>query len=1472
MVRTRKLKRRVALSITLKRVCRVCFSFYLFTSIIPPSSSQTVAQTAGDREPQSFVRLEHSTHVLTNLATDAGRVEPSKAIDRMLLMLSPSAQKQAELDKLLEEQQNPASANYHRWLSPGEYGARFGAAPDDLERVHAWLESNGFRVGNVAKSSRWIEFSGSSSQVETAFHTELHYYRVAGKQYLANATDISVPESIAKISKGLVSLNNFPKRPPTQLFHGIGGITEQGQKVQLTPNLTAAGTTNTYFVAPGDFAAIYNTKPLLAGGTDGTGIVIAVTSQSQIELTDVQQFRKIFGLKLNDPNILVTGPDPGITTPTDQQEATLDVEWAGATAPGATIDLVIAGSTNSTNGVDLAAAYVIDNQIAPILTYTYGICEQQLSSSGNAFYNTLWQQAAAEGITVLVATGDNGSAACDFSGISATSGKAVNGAASTPFNLAVGGTQFGDTGNETTYWSATNSANYTSALGYIPEAAWNESCDLIPPFTATNCFFSSDNYITLAGGGGVSTIYAKPEWQTGSGVPADSFRDIPDVSLAAASGHDDIVYCNSLKSLPCEINSQNQVLGLSLVGGTSASTPAMAGILALVEQKNGAFQGQVNYTLYKLAQNSGASCDSSKQSNPTAQNACIFYDVTSGNNAVPCAGGSPDCSSTQNGVDGFLNGQTAGPGYDLATGLGSVNATNLANNWNTVTFLGSQTQLLVANTSFVHGTAVSVSGTVSAISGTGKPTGSVVLRTSSSQNTDVLAITNGVFTDSSVQDLPGGQYTLVGHYGGDATYAPSDSNGVTLTVTPENSATALTATGLVGNSTPYGLPVQLLIQVQGLSGAGNATGTVTLKDGSGTIGTYSLAADGSAFINTGSGAPYSFSVGSHSLVASYTGDSSFNASTSSTLTFTVGKSSPILIFGLNQYDITTTQPVIAHVNVDGFGTALATGTVQFTVDGAAYGSKVTLQPGGLFETTAQASLLITGLSAGTHVMGADYDGSADPNYLSRSFTDPVNPLTVTAATGTATTTALPNPRTLPVNIGDNAIFTVTVSPSNATGTVTLWDAVGPRSSPTTIVGGTTTIQIPWTQGGNFTAYVLYSGDSTHAASSSLSVTFSVNAGTPVASLSAPAQVSSAQQTSLIGSVAGVPNTAILPYPTGVVEFWDSLNGGAMQLLTTHTLTAGPGHIGTYGLRTKLSAGTHVLKLHYDGDNNWKAVDSSTVTVTATASPDFALSVAPDPVSFTAGSTGTATVTVTPSGGLTGNVALSCPSGASSPIAGYACTFTPSGGVNIADANAGTATLSLTPTVSTTAALYPVSFQGPGPSAWRISFAAILLLLGGVALGWSGPRARRQIAFACGCLLSIAGLVTGCGGGGGGGGGGNPVPSTTTLTSSNLHSIAGTTVTFNVQITATSTPGGSVQLLDNGQPYSSGTVSSGVAIFQTATLAVGIHVLTAQYTGDANTKASSSAPITQIIVGSVPFAVTGTAASGTHTTTFTVSLN
>ena len=1388
---------------------------------------------------------------------------------RMLLVLSSSPAQEVELKKVLDDQQNHRSSNYHRWLTAEEFGSRFGVADSDLQNVLVWLQSSGFSVDRIAGSKRWVEFSGTSAQVENAFQTVMKYYRLDGKTYLANSTDLSIPAELAGVTKGPVSLNNFGRRAPLHVFEGFAGRDARGHKTTLTPNLTASGSTDTYYMAPGDFATIYSTKALLSSGIDGTGVSIAVTAQSDIELTDAQQFRQIFGLKSNDPNFLVSGPDPGIADESDSDEALLDVEWAGAVAPGATINLVVAGSTDTTSGVDLAAIYAIDNEVAPIVTYTYGSCEKNLGSSGNAFYNALWEQAAAEGITVVVASGDDGAAGCDSanSGAVAVNGLAVNGAASTPYNVAVGGTQFNDGAQPSTYWSPTNSSDYSSAIGYIPEATWNESCDPAQPASSTNCVLGTGNISLLASAGGASTVYSKPSWQTGPGVPADGARDLPDVALAAATGHDEAVYCTSLAGTPCQINSQQEVVGLTLVGGTSVSTPSLAGILALIEQKNGLLQGQIDYVLYRLAQGTGNSCNSSTQTNPTAQTSCIFYDITSGNNEVPCAGGSPNCSSTQSGTDGFTTGQLAGAGYDLATGLGSLNAANLAAAWNTFALTPSQTTLQASSTTFVHGTAITLSGNVSPTTATGSPSGGVSLKTSVYGNSpQTLALASGAFS-GSVASLPGGNYNLYAYYPGDATFASSQSSTVALAVTPESSTTALTVNGLQSGSATYGAPLQIKATVAGASGQGSATGTISILDGLSAIQTANLAADGTAYLLIGGGASYAFGPGPHSLTATYSGDNSFNASTSAAVTFTIAKGTPFVIVGTNTATLNIGQTLGAHAVVAGQGTAAATGTVQFTVDGAAYGSPIQLQTGGFFGTQAQASTLISNLSQGSHVIGAAYNGTLDPNYASVASGDPVNELTQTVTVGSdpgsTTTTALVM-KTAPVNLGDTGVFSVSVNPTAATGTVTLWDAVGPRSAATTISGGSTTVQFAWTQAGTTSLYAVYSGDTSHAASTSAPVSFTVQKGVPQVTLIAPKSLPPSGQSSLIAVVSASSNSSQLPYPTGVVEFWDTVNG-TPQLLTAQPLTAGANSTSVYGARLELPAGTQSLYVHYRGDTNWQSANS---TPQQFGSATFSLSVSPNPLAFAASSPGTGTVTITPSGGFTGTVTLTCGTGGTFLPAGYNCGF----GSSSVAVNNTTATTSINLTVASTttsSANPPKDVTGAEP-LWSLAFGAGLLLLG--MFGFGRPTGKRSGNFfvVCGLLLFVAGGVWACGGGPSVG----VVSTTTTITSNNIHAPFGSAVTFTVTVkpNGSVTPTGRVQLYDNGQTYLTPvSVSAGVATFLALSLPVGVHHLTANYLGDVHTQPSTSAPITQAISGSITLQISGTGNGVTQTANFTVTV-
>jgi large repetitive protein len=1062
----------------------------------------------------------------------------------------------------------------------------------------------------------------------------------------------------------------------------------------------------------------------------------------------------------------------------------------------------------------------------------------------------------------------------------------VNGAASTPYNVAVGGTQFADTGKESTYWSAANATDLSSALGYIPEAAWNSSCDPGQAATTTNCAFGNTNLSLLASGGGASSVYTpKPSWQTGTGVPADNARDIPDVALAASSGHDQYVYCFSLFGTPCQVSGSNGVTGLTIVGGTSTSTPAMAGILALVEQKNGAYQGQINYVLYKLAQSN--SCNSSTQTNPTAQNSCIFYDVTTGNNSVPCAGASQGCSSQTPGTNGLLNGATAGAGYDMVTGLGSVNAANLANNWKNITFLGSQTTLNAAVASAVHGTPLTLTGTVAASTGTGTPTGSVAFQTNTTYGNppDVLALASGSFA-GAISDLPGGQYSLTAHYTGDGTYGASDSAPVAFTITPEASTTQLTVNAVPPTGPiAYGTFFQLVVNVAGVSKAGIATGTVTLQDGASTVGVYPLAADGNVTIPTGLGTGFAFAPGAHSLTAVYSGDNSFNGSSSNQATFSITKSNPFVSVGGNALNLPAGSTLGVHADIHGSGTALPTGTVQFTDNGVAIGPILPVQVGGLFDELgkreAQVAALLPNLSQGVHTIGAAYDGSADPNYNSVASGDPQNEgtfsVTVGAASGNPTTTTLSATK-LPVNLGDTGTFVAKVTPTTATGTITLWDVVGPRTTATPISGGTVSISFPWPQGGSTALYAVYSGDGTNASSSSGTVPFTVKQGVPVVAISAPANSEPSQQISVNVSVTGNPANVVLVSPTGAIEIWDSLNGAPAQLLTVQTLTAGAGNISVYATRLKLSVGTHALHTHYRGDLNWQAADSATATVMVS---DFSLLIAPDPLAFSAGTVGTATATITPTSNFSGAITFTCPAGNTSLPTGYTCSMT----TVTVSGSAATTQLMLHPPASTNVvALAEPSgdLKPPLQSYARFSLTAFtgsaLLLL--VALAFAAkPALLRQVAVVGAGGLFIGSLILGCGGGGGGGGGlgggTNPVVSTTVITTSNTRAASGQALQITANVTASVTPSGTVQFFDNGAALGAPqTLAGGTATLQTSALSVGVHSLKAVYTSSSSTVlGSSSNTTTEMVLGTVTFQVNASSANGvTHSTMMRVTLN
>jgi subtilase family serine protease len=556
------------------------------------------------------VALVGNVHPLARGEFDRGIASSGTRMERMVLTLKPTATQQAALDALVAEQQDPGSSLYHRWLTPEEYGARFGASDANLANVTSWLAAQGFTVEEIPEGRQSVIFSGDVAQVSSAFGTEMHRYNVDGVDHIANAQEPGIPSALAGVVGGIVSLNDFHSQPALREARTLAALPEY-----------SAG--STHYLFPADFATIYDLNSLYSAGTNGTGIKIAIAGRSNINLADMASFRSIAGLAANSPTVILDGVDPGLVSG-DQMESTLDVEWSGAVAPRATINLVAAASTSSTDGIDLASQYAVNHAAAPILSVSYSNCEQAMGASELAFYNNLWEQAASEGISVFVASGDAGAAGCSAASDSSGSVAAVNGMCSSPYATCVGGTEFNEGANAAAYWSLTNTSSYGSALGYIPETAWNES--------------ALDGGAALwASGGGASRVYSQPNWQQGvSGIgAAGGMRAVPDVSLSAAS-HDGYI----------TVKNGSYVV----VAGTSAAAPSFAGIMALVvEKQSGAAQGNANPSLYALVGGS---------SNP-------FHATPSGNNSVP-------------GVGGYA---ASGTSYNLATGLGSVDGALLVNAW-----------------------------------------------------------------------------------------------------------------------------------------------------------------------------------------------------------------------------------------------------------------------------------------------------------------------------------------------------------------------------------------------------------------------------------------------------------------------------------------------------------------------------------------------------------------------------------------------------------------------------------------------------------------------------------------------------------------------------------------------------------------------------------------------------------------------
>jgi hypothetical protein len=705
--------------------------------------------------------LPGNTHPMARKQFESGRVASSVRMERIMLVLKRSPEQEGALEKFLTGLYDPTSPDFHHWLHAEEFGRLYGPSDSDVAAVTDWLQKHGFEIYDVNNGRTIIQFSGTSAQVEEAFQLEMHTYQVNGEAHIANDRDPSIPEALAPVITGVASLHNFFAKPQHVIGKSVSIDRDTGKKTRIesqaarsgqtdsnsnlklgrdaagssagaAPQLTYAANGDTYEeLTPYDFATIYNILPLWQASSpiNGSGITIAISGVSDILQADVDSFRSTFGLPAMTLKTIANGTDPGADKAGGQEENSLDVEMAGATAPGAQIVMVVSASTATTGGDLLSGEYIIDKETAYIMSASYGECELNLGTSGNAAYNTVWQQGATEGISIFESAGDQGSAGCsdsDTAGPNADKiGLQVNGIASSPYVTAVGGTDFTwsfTSNGTTTYWNSTNGKQDQTAKGIMPEVPWNSTCTnplLDPLFGATSeeelcnglLTYDSgyfDGLIVITGGsGGISKCtkptgttsstcaggWPKPSWQTGYG--SSSNRELPDVSLFASGGFPStvngsaILFCDSEENGTspgsCNYSSASGTEEQE-VGGTSASSPLWAGIMALIDQKNGGKQGLANptfYGLYAKQVKAGTSCNSSTVTNG---NSCVFYDVTQGNNSQVCFTGDPNCGTNTSGDQlGVLSGYSAATGYDDATGLGTVNVTNLVNGWPSTT-------------------------------------------------------------------------------------------------------------------------------------------------------------------------------------------------------------------------------------------------------------------------------------------------------------------------------------------------------------------------------------------------------------------------------------------------------------------------------------------------------------------------------------------------------------------------------------------------------------------------------------------------------------------------------------------------------------------------------------------------------------------------------------------------------------------
>ena len=1250
-------------------------------------------------DESKLVTLGGNTRPEAKAKYDRGPVADNLLMEHMLLLLKRSPEQERDLGKFIDDLHDPSSPAFHHWLTAAEFGERFGIAKQDRDIIKDWLRSRGLKVNVDYPSGQFIDFSGTAGQIREAFHTEIHNLNVKGTKHIANMSDPRIPAALAPAVVGVVSLHDFR---PHAMFAPRADYTvsESGTKY--------------YLVVPGDLATIYNLNPLFSEGISGQGQTIVVIEDSDVYTdADWASFRSVFGLSsYSDGSFAQINPappsgtnncsDPGANG--NDREAIIDAEYASAAAPSAAIVLASCANTTTFGGL-IALQNLLNESGTPpaLVSMSYGECEAGNGASSNAAFSSTFQQAVAEGVSVFVSAGDHAAAGCDISDPDAIYGIAITGWGSSPYNVSVGGTDFGDTfaGTNSTYWAATNSKTYESARSYVPEIPWNDSCasSLLAEFEGFSQTYGSSGFCnsskgeanfqnTVGGGGGPSACatgtpavsgfvggtcagWPKPSYQSILGNPGDGVRDIPDVSLFAATGvwlHY-YPYCFSGSGgAPCT----EAPVNWPGAGGTSFSSPIMAGIQALVNQKAGARQGNPNFVYYSLAAAEyGTTGDKACSSTlgKAADSSCIFYDVTQGDNDVDCVGtqslvdcylpsGSIGVLSTSN--DAYQPAFATTTGWDFGSGIGTVNAYNLVNNWPAGFTLTANPSTLSIGQGGQGTTAVTItpsngfSGTVT-FSASGLPEGVTAGFTPDSSSSG----TTLTLTASATAAVGTVTVTVTGTSNGAIQTLP-----LSLTVTPSFTLSAAPSTlsvaqGSQGTSTITITPANGFSGSVTLSASDLPSGVTAKFSPNPATSTSTLPLTASATASTGTA-----TVSVTGISGSVTETTTINLTVTPAPSFTLS-ANPSSLSVLQGSQGTSTITITPSNGFSGNVTLAASGlpkgvTAAFTPNPATSTSTLTLTASAT-AATGTATVTITGTSG--------------------SLTETTTVSLTVSATPTFTLSA--NPSTLSIVQGSQGTSTITITPANGfSGGVTLSASGLPSGvtaafnpNPATSTSTLTLTASATASTGTATVTVTgISGSLTETTTISLTVTsppsFTLSANPSSLSIVPGGQGTSTITITPANGFTGSVTLSASGLPSGVTA---AFNPNPATSTSTLTLTA------------SATAPTGTATVTVTGISG-SLTRTTTINLTVSSGPSFTLSANPSTLSVVQGAQGTSAITITPANGFSGSVTLS----ASGLPSGVTAAFNPNPATT-------TSTLTLTASASATTGTVTVTITGTSGS-------------------------------------------------------------------------------------------------------------------------------------------------------------------------------